>query len=87
MVIAPRGHVVEARDQVRDSRLAAAWRPDDADGLARPCFEGNAGKRRTLARALIAETDIVEAQHALGDDELPGVGRVLDVELSVEQFE
>lgn len=50
-------------------------------------LEGDAGERRAVARARVAETDIVEAQHAGGDDEIPGARRVLDVKFGVEQLE
>ncbi len=60
---APRCHVVEARDQVRDRRLAAAGRADDADGLAAARLEADAGERRA-PEARIGEVDVLEAQHA-----------------------
>ena len=50
-------------------------------------LERDAGQRRALARALVAEADIVEAQHALGDDQVLGVRRILDVDVDVEQGE
>ena len=72
---------------MRDGGLAAAGRADNADGLAGSGLEGDAGQRRTLTGALVAEIDGVEAQYPVGDDQVLGVRRILDINFEIEQFE
>ena len=54
----PAAHVVEARDQVGDGRLAGAGASDQSDGLAGGDVEADVAQHRP--RRVIAERDAVE---------------------------
>jgi hypothetical protein len=54
-------HVIKARDEVGDGRLAAARRPDDADRLAALGREADPLEHAVVVGAGIAEVDVVEA--------------------------
>ena len=62
---APAGHVVEARDQVDQARLARAGRAQDGHRLARLGHEVDGLEHRVLVVAVVAEAHLLEGDAAV----------------------
>ena len=84
MRTAPRGDVVEARQQVEDRGLAGAGGADERDRFAGLDGEAHAVERRRVA---IGEGDVVELDAAVRDGERLCAGAVDDGGRLVEQAE
>jgi len=80
------GHVVEAWDQVRQGRLAAAGRSDDAKSASRPHLEADVAQHRLAAR-IVREIHMLEPQHPLWRVQRCGARGVGDHGLEVEDLE
>ena len=73
---AARARVVEAREQLRDRRLAGARVPDERDG--RSCRDVEVEVVEDVRQLAVAEADVLEADVAVDRGQRPRVGGVDD---------
>ncbi len=83
----PVGHVVEARQQVDERRLARAAEADDGDDLAGIDPERDAVEHRPPFAVGVGEADVPELDAAHGTRQRNGPGPIGDLGVRVEQLE